>query len=98
MTDSTNRSGHASQFVYDTSGAGQTKIPGASTFTKMNRGITKHSALTGIVIGAAMGGIIGAGATAALSGFTGGSGTVIVNNTSHVNWVTAVAARQNLRW
>ena len=94
MTDSTPRnSDKPSQFVYDTSAPVSAQPMMSSTFTKMNRGITKHSALTGIVIGAAMGGLVGAGATAALTGFSGGSGTVIVNNTSHVNWVTAVAQK-----
>jgi len=94
MTDSTPRnSDKPSQFVYDTSAPISAQPMMSSTFTKMNRGITKHSALTGIVIGAAMGGLVGAGATAALTGFSGGSGTVIVNNTSHVNWVTAVAQK-----
>ena len=94
MTDSTPRnSDKPSQFVYDTSAPISAQPMMSSTFTKMNRGITKHSALTGIVIGAAMGGLVGAGATVALTGFSGGSGTVIVNNTSHVNWVTAVAQK-----
>ena len=95
MTDSTNsQAAKSAQFIYDTSSpATSSHTASTFTFSKVNQEIRKHSALTGIVIGAAMGGLIGAGATAAMSGFTGGSGTVIVNNASHVNWVTAVAQK-----
>jgi putative serine protease PepD len=97
MTDSTNsQAAKSAQFIYDTTASAPraSSYPAQfSTFSKMNNEIRKHSALTGIVIGAAMGGIVGAGATAVMSGFTGSNGTVIVNNASHVNWVTAVAQK-----
>ena len=93
MTDSTNSGKKPSQFVYDTSTTSPVTPSAPGAFSKVNSGIRKHSALTGIVIGAAMGGLIGVGTTVALTGYSGGGGTVIVNNSSHVNWVTAVALK-----
>jgi putative serine protease PepD len=91
MTDSN----HSSQFVYDTSGnpAGANAPKAGGVFTKLNREIFKHSAITGIVIGAAMGGIVGAAVGVTTSGMSSGAGTVIVNDASRVNWVTAVAKK-----
>ena len=91
MTDSN----HSSQFVYDTSGtqAGANQAAAGGVFTKLNRQLFKHSAMTGIIIGAAMGGIVGAGVGVTVSSINSGAGTVIVNDTSHVNWVTAVAQK-----
>ncbi|MDE2409229.1 MAG: trypsin-like peptidase domain-containing protein [Actinomycetales bacterium] len=91
MTDSN----HSSQFVYDTSGtqAGANQAAAGGVFTKLNRQLFKHSAMTGIVIGAAMGGIVGAGVGVTAASMNSGAGTVIVNDTSRVNWVTAVAQK-----
>jgi putative serine protease PepD len=85
------------QFVSDKSAAGyfEASQPSGSTSAlgKLNAYVRKHSAISGIAIGALMGGIVGAGFTAANAGFSLGSGTVIVNNASRVNWVTAVAQK-----
>ena len=91
MTDSN----HSSQFVYDTSGSstGANQAKAGGVFTKLNREAFKHSAITGIVIGAAMGGIIGAGVGVTAASMSSGAGTVIVNDASRVNWVTAVATK-----
>ncbi|MEY2946596.1 MAG: hypothetical protein RL243_1380, partial [Actinomycetota bacterium] len=91
MTDSN----HSSQFVYDTSGtqAGANQAAAGGVFTKLNRQLFKHSAMTGIIIGAAMGGIVGAGVGVTAASMNSGAGTVIVNDTSRVNWVTAVAQK-----
>ena len=85
------------QFVSDKPAAGyfEASQPSGSTSAlgKLNAYVRKHSAISGIAIGALMGGIVGAGFTAANAGFSLGSGTVIVNNASRVNWVTAVAQK-----
>jgi putative serine protease PepD len=93
MTDSN----HSSQFVYDTSASGYfesaPKAPAGGAFSRLNRQMRKHSAVTGIVVGAAMGGLIGAGVGVTAASMSSGAGTVIVNDASHVNWVTAVAKK-----
>jgi len=85
------------QFVSDKPAAGyfEASQPSKNTSAlgKLNAYVRKHSAISGIAIGALMGGIVGAGFTAANAGFSLGSGTVIVNNASRVNWVTAVAQK-----
>ncbi|MEN9737037.1 MAG: hypothetical protein RJA26_270 [Actinomycetota bacterium] len=85
------------QFVSDKPAAGyfEASHPSKNTSAlgKLNAYVRKHSAISGIAIGALMGGIVGAGFTAANAGFSLGSGTVIVNNASRVNWVTAVAQK-----
>ena len=79
------------QFIFD---APAKPAPAKQTFFAMLNGkLTKHSALTGIALGAAMGGIVGAGVGITTSQITNGAGTVIVNNTQHVNWVTAAAQK-----
>lgn len=85
------------QFVSDKPAAGyfEASQPSKNTSAlgKLNAYVRKHSAISGIAIGALMGGIVGAGFTAANAGFSLVSGTVIVNNASRVNWVTAVAQK-----
>ena len=79
------------QFIFD---APAKPAPAKQTFfATLNGKLTKHSALTGIALGAAMGGIVGAGVGITTSQITNGAGTVIVNNTQHVNWVTAAAQK-----
>ena len=82
------------QFVSDKRPADQS-APNANqtAFGRLNTYVRRHSAIAGIAIGALMGGLVGAGFTAANAGFTSGSGTVIVNDTARINWVTAVAQK-----
>jgi putative serine protease PepD len=80
------------QFLFDEPAKYAAKpAASAGVFNKINSRLSKSSAITGIVIGAAMGGLVGAGAGIATQGFIAANGTVIVNNSDHVNWVTAVA-------
>ncbi|MEN9989032.1 MAG: hypothetical protein RL508_11 [Actinomycetota bacterium] len=79
------------QFVFDTQAKPQPAKP--TFFAMLNGKLTKHSALTGIAMGAAMGGLIGAGVGITTAEITNGAGTVIINNTQHVNWVTAAAQK-----
>lgn len=81
------------QFVYDKPAASQTaEVRPESVFGRLNNKVLKHSAIAGIAIGALMGGLVGAG-VASTGTFSTGSGTVIINDASHVNWVTAVAQK-----
>ena len=81
------------QFVSDKNPASFSTPPRQGLLARANQQARKHSALTGIVIGAAMGGLVGAGVAGGFNFLPGGPGTVIVNNVAHVNWVTAVAQK-----
>lgn len=79
------------QFVFETPVAQAQPQPSAkSAFFKKLGGST---VVAGIVAGAVVGGAVGAGTAIATSVAVGGSGTVIVNNTQRVNWVTAVSKK-----
>ena len=79
------------QFAFETPRAPEAPKPTASqTLLKKLGGST---VVTGIVIGALVGGTVGAGTAIVASVATGGGSTVIVNNTQRVNWVTAVSQK-----
>ncbi len=94
MSNNVPNSHYDAQFLFDEP-AKVSPVPAAPSagkvLRKINSRLSKSSAITGIVIGAAMGGLVGAGAGIATQGFLAANGTIIVNNSDHVNWVTAVA-------
>ena len=92
MSNNLPNSHYNAQFLFDEPAKYAAKpVAPSGILNRINNRLSKFSAITGIVIGAAMGGLVGAGAGIATQGFIAANGTVIVNNSDHVNWVTAVA-------
>ena len=88
MTESQDKSHYNAQFLFDSP---TYVITDAKPAPK--RKLLAKPILAGVLAGAVVGGVVGAGASLGVAGFTGGAGTVIVNNQLAVNWVTAAAAK-----
>lgn len=79
------------QFVFDAPPA--PVAPKASFLDKVNKSVRRNPLIAALIIGAVVGGGAGAGVVVATGSLVGGAGTVIVNNTDRVNWVTAVSQK-----
>lgn len=79
------------QFAFET--PAQPEAPKPSMKQVLLNKVGGSIVVTGIVVGAVVGGAVGAGTAIATSVAAGGAGTVIVNNTQRVNWVTAVSQK-----
>ncbi|MFM5904788.1 MAG: S1C family serine protease [Micrococcales bacterium] len=91
MNQTPTNSHYNAQFLFET--PAQTAASPAAFGARATRALRKSSITAGIVVGSVVGAVVGAGTGIGMLAFSGGEGTVIVNNTDSVNWVTGAAAK-----
>jgi len=89
VSNPTPNSHYNAQFLFDS--PEPTPAPKPSMSAKLKNSLGKSTLAVAVVSGL-VGGVVVAGASAGFSAL-GGSGMIIVNNPSNVNWVTAAAAK-----